>query len=81
MLGCYSGLQVIIPSKALRTVWAYCIIHGEALSSQHLRIDLNEVLKTITHVLHLYNKICHGIRAEYTSLLSYSSTRWLSRER
>lgn len=89
MSGCYSGLQALIRGKAPDAVWIHCIIHREALASQHLSVDLNEVLQTVINVVNFvktrpqkarfFSKLCQDMGAEHTSLLFYSGTRWLSR--
>jgi hypothetical protein len=89
MSGCYSGLQALIRGKAPDAVWTHCIIHREAAASQNLSVDLNEVLQTVINVVNFiktrphkarfFSKMCQDMEAEYTSLLYYTTTRWLSR--
>lgn len=86
MFGHYTGLQALIRSKVL---WTHCIIHREALASKNLSPTLSQVLECVVNAVNFiktrplrarfFKKLCNDIGAEHTSLLFYSSARWLSR--
>ncbi|KAL4126654.1 hypothetical protein QTP88_010863 [Uroleucon formosanum] len=89
MSGCYGGLQALIQNKAPDALWTHCIIHREALASKYLSPELNQVLECVVNVVNyiktrplksrFFKKLCEDMGAEHTSLLYYSSARWLSR--
>ncbi|KAL4126012.1 hypothetical protein QTP88_010244 [Uroleucon formosanum] len=89
MSGCYGGLQALIQNKAPDALWTHCIIHREALASKYLSPELNQVLECVLNVVNyiktrslksrFFKKLCEDMGAEHTSLLYYSSARWLSR--
>lgn len=89
MSGQYGGLQALIREKAPAARWTHCLIHREALASQEVSPDLNEVLETIMSVVNyiktrpqkarFFRNMCIDMGAEHTSLLYYCKSRWLSR--
>ncbi|XP_063813110.1 SCAN domain-containing protein 3-like [Pseudophryne corroboree] len=89
MSGCYGGLQALIRSKAADALWTHCIIHREALASKHLSPPLNAVMESVLKVVNFiktrpqkarfFRQMCEDMGSEYTSLLYYCSSRWLSR--
>jgi len=89
MSGCYGGLQALIQNEANDALWTHCIIHGEALASKYLSPELNQVLECVVYVVNytktrplksrFFKKLYEDMGAEHTSLLYYSSARWLSR--
>ena len=89
MSGCYGGLQALIRSKAPDALWTHCVIHREALASKYLSPTLNQVLEYVVNVVNFiktrplkarfFKKLCEDMGSEHTSLLYYSTSRWLSR--
>jgi hypothetical protein len=66
-------------------LWTHCIIHRVALAAKYLSPALNQVLecsqfyKTRPLKARFFKKLCDDMGAEQSSLLYYSSARWLSR--
>ncbi|XP_067131393.1 zinc finger BED domain-containing protein 5-like [Centruroides vittatus] len=89
MSGSYGGLQALIRNKAPDSVWTHCIIHREALASKYMSPPLNIVLERVVNIVNyikirplkarFFKKMCEDMGAEYTSLLYYCHSRWLSR--
>ncbi|XP_075454497.1 protein FAM200A-like [Ascaphus truei] len=89
MSGRYGGLQALIRKKGPYSMWTHCIIHREELASKYLSPPLNMVLERVVNVVNFiktrplkarfFKKLCEDMGAEYTSLLYYCHSRWLSR--
>lgn len=89
MSGCYGGLQALIRNKAPDSVWTHCIIHKEALASKYISPPLNIVLERVVNIVNyiktrplkarFFKRMCEDMGGEYTSLLYYCHSRWLSR--
>lgn len=88
MSGRYIGLQSRIREKAPNAVWTHCIIHREALAAAKFSSELSAVIKTVIQVINFiktrpmkarfFSKLCDDTGAQHSSLLYYSSARWLS---
>lgn len=88
MSGHYQGLQSRIRAKAPNAVWTHCIIHREALAAATFSPELSAVIKTVIQVINFiktrpmkarfFSKLCDDTGAQHSSLLYYSSARWLS---
>lgn len=89
MSGCYGGLQALIRRKAPDALWTHCIIHREALASKFLSPALNTVFEYVVNVVNFiktrplkarfFKKLCDEMGSQHSSLLYFSSSRWLSR--
>ncbi|XP_046686424.1 protein FAM200A-like [Homalodisca vitripennis] len=88
MSGHYQGLQSRIREKAPNAVCTHCIIHREALAAAKFSSELSAVIKTVIQVINFiktrpmkarfFSKLCDDTGAQHSSLLYYSSARWLS---
>uniref|UniRef100_A0A1B6ISX9 Uncharacterized protein n=1 Tax=Homalodisca liturata TaxID=320908 RepID=A0A1B6ISX9_9HEMI len=88
MSGHYQGLQSRIREKAPNAIWTHCIIHREALAAAKFSSELSAVIKTVIQVINFiktrpmkarfFSKLCDDTGAQHSSLLYYSSARWLS---
>lgn len=88
MSGHYQGLQSRIRAKAPNALWTHCIIHREALAAGKFSSELSATLKTVIQVINFiktrpmkarfFSKLCDDTGAQHSSLLYYSSARWLS---
>ncbi|XP_075213767.1 zinc finger BED domain-containing protein 5-like [Lycorma delicatula] len=85
--GCYGELQALIRSKSPNALETHCIIHREALAPKHLSPALNQVSECVVNlikscplkVVRFYKKLCEDMGPEHSSLLYYSSARWVYR--
>ena len=87
MSGCFSGLPTLVQGVAPRAKWIHCLIHREALVSQQLTSDLNEVIGTDIKIVNfieirplkarLFQRLCDKLAAEHNDLLLYCNSRWL----
>ncbi|XP_045114813.1 protein FAM200A-like [Portunus trituberculatus] len=88
MLGSRSGFQAKVKSKAPNAVGVHCFIHREALASKSLPSGLLTIFTGIVKVVNyvknsalntrLFQQLCHDMESEHSSLLFYTSVRWLS---
>jgi hypothetical protein len=88
MSGRYNGLQALIRKKAPEALWTHCMIHRQALASKDLSPILDQVLQTSITVVNfiktrplqarLFARLCNEMGADFTSLLFYCESRWLS---
>lgn len=88
MSGRFQGLQARIHNKAPNALWTHCIIHREALAAESLSKDMSDVVETVVKVVNylktrpmkarFFAKLCDDMGADHSSLLFYSSARWLS---
>ncbi len=88
MSGRYNGLQALIWKKAPEALWTHCMIHRQALASKDLSPILDQILQTTITVVNfiktrplkarLFAKLYDEMGADFTSLLFYCESRWLS---
>ena len=88
MLGSRSGFQAKVKSKAPNAVGVHCFIHREALATKSLPSGLLTIFTGIVKVVNyvknsalntrLFQQLCHDMESEHSSLLFYTSVRWLS---
>ena len=85
MFGLFGGLRTLVQDVAVNAKWTHCLIQREALASQQLNGDLNEVLKTVNFIkarqlkARLFQHLCNELGAEHNNLLFYCNARWLSK--
>jgi len=89
MAGKYGGLQALIWDRAPDMLWTHCILYREVLASKYLNPSLNFVMDCVINAVNyiksnpvkarLFKRLCEDMSSEHTSLLYYSSSRWLSR--
>jgi hypothetical protein len=88
MAGNTQGLRALIKQSATEAVWTHCMIHRESLAMKELCPELNEVWNVVIKSVHyiktrplksrLFAQICEEMGAQYTSLLFYCNSCWLS---
>ena len=88
MSGLFGGLRTLVQGVAVNAKWTHCLIQREALASQHLSGDLNEVLKAVVKTVNfikarplkvrLFQRLCDKL-GERNNLLFYCNARWLSK--
>ena len=79
----------MVKQKAPNAAWTHCFVHREALASKKLSPELNavmaDVVKAVNYVktrplkARFFAKLCEEMGSQYTYLLFYCETRWLSR--
>ena len=79
----FGGLRTLVQGVAVNAKWIHCLIQREALASQQLSGDLNEVLKAVVKTVsfikarplkvRLFPRLCNELGPEqaqkYTVLL------------
>ena len=89
MSGRFGGLRTLVQGVAVNAKWTHCLIQREALASQQLSGNLNEVLKAVVKTVNfikarplkaqLFQCLCDELGAEHNNLLFYCNARWLSK--
>ena len=89
MSGRFGGLRALVQGVAVNAKWTHCLIHREALASQKLSGDLNEVLEVVVKTVNfiktrplkarLFQRLCDELGADHNNLLFYCNARWLSK--
>ena len=88
MSGRFGGLRTLVQGVAVNAKWTHCLIQHEALASQQLNGNLNEVLKAVVKTVNfikarplkaqLFQRLYDELGAEHNNLLFYCNARWLS---
>ena len=89
MSGRFGGLRTLVQGVAVNAKWTHCLIQREALASQQLSGNLNEMLKAVFKTVNfikarplkaqLFQRLCDELEAEHNNLLFYCNARWLSK--
>ena len=84
MPGLFGGPRTLVQGAAVNAKWAHCLIQREALASQQLSGDLNEMLKAVVKTVNfikarLFQRLCDELGAEHNNLLFYCNAKWLSK--
>ena len=79
MSGYFGGLRAFVQGVAPTDKWTHCLTHPEALASQQLSADLNEVPKIFVKIVNfiktrflkacIFQRLCDELRAEHNNLL------------
>ena len=91
MSGRFGGLQMLVQGVAVNAKWTHCLIHREALASQQLSGELNEVLEVVIKTVNfikarllkarLFQRLRDELGAEHNNLLFHCrpNARWVSK--
>ena len=89
MIGCKSGLKVLIKSVAPHIAFIHCMLHKHALVSKMLPSSLADVLKIVVKTVNfvrgralnhrIFMQLCEEIDSKFKVLFYHTDVRWLSR--
>ena len=89
MVGIHRGFVALVKRENSRIMSTHCMIHRQALVVNALEPDLEQLMKDVTKIINLikaqpltsplFRQLCEEANSEYSTLLLYCETRWLSR--
>ena len=88
MVGIHRGFVALVKRENPRILSTHCMIHRQALVVNALEPDLEQLMKDVTKInnlikaqpltTRLFRQLCEEANSEYSTLLLYCETRWLS---
>ena len=88
MVGIHRRFVALVKRENPRIMSRHCMIHRQALVVNALEPDLKKMMKDVTKIINLikaqplttelFLQLCEDANSEYSTLLLYCETRWLS---